>query len=82
MVNYTDHAKKLTEIANLIEQFENRIKSIETAHYLTEWLFFTEEERKNAIDKLKERIENIRYIITRLEKYYTKKAKGIWNQCQ
>ena len=77
MVNYTDHAKKLTEIADLISQFENRIETIKTTAELMNWLFFTEEEKVKAFDKNLQRIENIRYIITRLEKYYTKKAKEI-----
>ena len=82
MVNYTDHAKKLTEIADLIERFKYRIETIETSYYMTEWLFFTVEEKLKSKKTYLNRVENIQYIIGRLEKYYTKKAKEIWNQCQ
>ena len=77
MVNYTEHAKKLTEIANLIERFNFRIIDIERSFEMTNWIFFTIKERKEPIRSVKSRIENIRYIIERLEKYYTKKAKEI-----
>ena len=77
MVNYTDHAKKLTEIADLIERFKFRIIEIERSFEMTNWIFFTIEDRKKAETRLQNRIENIRYIIGRLEKYYTKKAKEI-----
>lgn len=77
MVNYTDHAKKLTEIADLIERFKYRIEMIETSYYMTEWLFFTVEEKLKSKKTYLNRVENIQYIIGRLEKYYTKKAKEI-----
>ena len=77
MVKYTDHAKKLTEIADLIERFEFEIEMIQQTEKDMNWLFFTEDGRKKSECKMEERVENIRYIIERLGKYYTKKAKEI-----